>query len=94
MFAYFYIKVVEFFYPLNFVDQEDLPSRLHVFCDDFNTEVHQFSPVNQFDLQLANLCECLETHRPHRISPEFNVGNMRVIDTVFKSLEPRQPIDL
>jgi len=50
--------------------------------------------VNQFDLQLANLCECLETHRPHRISPEFSLGNMRVIDTVFKSLETRQPIDL
>ena len=27
-----------------FVDQEDLPSRLHVFCDNFNTEVHHFHP--------------------------------------------------
>ena len=77
-----------------FVDQEDLPSRLHVFCDDFNTEVYQFSPVNQFDLQLANLCECLETRRPHRISTEFSLGNMRVIEAVFKSLDTRQPIDL
>jgi predicted dehydrogenase len=77
-----------------FVEKEELPAAVHVFHDNFDTEVYRFMPVNQFDLQLAHLCHCLETSRPPRISPEFSLGSMRVIDTIYESMRTGQPVDL
>ena len=77
-----------------FVEKDDLPASVHVFHDNFDTEVYQFSPVNQFDLQLSHLCECLDSGEPHRIRPEFSLGNMLVIDAVHESIRIRQPVDL
>ena len=75
-----------------FVEKEDLPSTIQVFLDNFDTELYEFPPVNQFDLQLGHLCECLDGHASHRIPPEFSLGNMRVIDAVFESIRTGQPV--
>lgn len=77
-----------------FVEKEELPSTIEVFLDNFNTEVYQFQPVNQFDLQLLHLCECLETGTSNRIAPEFSLVNMRVIDAVLESIQTGKPVDL
>ena len=77
-----------------FVEKEDLPATIEVFHDNFDHEVHRFSPVDQFALQLDHLVECLETNTPHRIPPEFSLGNMRVIDAVYESMKTRKPVDL
>ena len=77
-----------------FVEKEDLPATVHVFHDSFNTEVYRFTSVNQFDLQLSHLCDCLATNTPHRIPPEFSLGNMRTIDAVHQSIRTGNPVDL
>jgi len=77
-----------------YVDKEDLPATVQVFHDNFNTERYSFTSVNQFDLQLSHLCDCLETDRPNRISPEFSLGNMRTIDAVYESISSGNPVDL
>ena len=77
-----------------FVDKEDLPATVQVFHDNFNTELYSFTSVNQFDLQLSHLCSCLASDRPHRISPEFSLGNMRTIDAVYESIASGRPVDL
>ena len=77
-----------------FVEKEELPATVHVFYDNFDTEVYQFPAVNQFGLQLQHLCECLEADIPHRIPAEFSLGNMQVIDAVFESMRTGQPVDL
>ena len=46
-----------------------------------------FAPVFQFALQLQHLCDCLERGATHRISPANSLGQMRVIDAIFSSLE-------
>ena len=77
-----------------FVEKEELPATVQVFHDNFDTEVYQFVPVNQFSLQLRRLCECLETDTPYPISPEFSLGNMRVIDAIYESMRTGLPVDL
>ena len=77
-----------------FVEKEDLPASIQVVLDNFEPEVYQFPPVNQFDLQLRHLCECLDSNAAHRIPPEFSLGNMRVIDAVFESIRTGQPVDV
>jgi predicted dehydrogenase len=77
-----------------FVEKEDLPATVQVFYDNFNTEVYHFTSVNQFDLQLSHLCNCLATDKPHRIPPEFSLGNMRTIDAVHESIRSGKPVDL
>ena len=79
---------------VEFVEKEELPAPVHVFHDNFDTEVYQFTPVSEFNLQLSHLCECLDTGRPPLISPEFSLGNMRVIDAVYESMRTGQPVDL
>ena len=46
-----------------------------------------FPPVNQFALQLQHLRDCLEDGGEYRISPQNSLGQMRVIDAVFASIE-------
>ncbi len=77
-----------------FVEKEDLPASVHVYYDNFNTEVYHFTSVNQFDLQLHHICDCLATNAPHRIPPEFSLGNMRAIDAVHESIRTGRPVDL
>ena len=77
-----------------FVEKEELPASVHVFHDNFDTEIFRFMPVNQFDLQLDQLCKCLETGLPPRISPEFSLGNMRAIDAIYESMRTGHPVDL
>jgi hypothetical protein len=69
-----------------------LPAPVHVFCDNFDSETYLFSPVNQFDLQLEHLCECLSGHQVPRITPEFSLGNMRVIDAAFEAMRTGQVV--
>jgi len=77
---------------VEFVTVEELPAPVHVFCDNFDTETYLYSPVNQFDRQLEHLCECLSGHSSPVITPEFSLGNMRVIDAVFESMQTGQPV--
>ena len=79
---------------VEFVEKEELPAPVYVFHDNFDTEVYQFTPVNQFNLQLSHLCECLDTGKRPLISPEFSLGNIRVIDAVYESMRTGQPVDL
>ncbi|MAP86358.1 hypothetical protein CMK16_03125 [Candidatus Poribacteria bacterium] len=57
-------------------------------------EVIHFEPTNQFALQLQHLCDCLETGRPHRISPESCVDQMKVIDAAFESIATGKTVSL
>jgi len=77
-----------------FVEKEDLSASIEVFMDNFDTKVYQFPSINQFDLQIRYLCECLEKKSPHRILPEFSLGNMLVIDAILKSIKTGQPVDV
>ena len=77
-----------------FVEKEDLPATLEVFYDNFDKKILSFTPTDQFAVQLDHLVECLETNTPHRIPPEFNLGNMRVIDAVYESMETGKPVDV
>ena len=77
-----------------FVEKEDLSATVQVFLNNFDTEVHEFPPVNQFDLQLRHVCECLDGSASPRIPPEFSLGNMRVIDAVFESIRTGQPVSI
>jgi predicted dehydrogenase len=79
---------------IEFPGERDLPARLFVYHDNFDTEVHRFAPVNQFEVQLAHLCDCLETGTAPLISPDFSLGNMRVIDAVFESMQTGRPTEL
>jgi len=79
---------------VEFVEKEELPATLHVFRDNFDAEVYQFSSVNEFELQLGHLCHCLDTGEPARISPEFSLANMRTIDAVYESIRTHRPVDL
>ena len=46
-----------------------------------------FPPVYQFALQLQHLRDCLERGGEYRIPPQNSLGQMRVIDAVFASIE-------
>ena len=46
-----------------------------------------FAPVYQFALQLQHLRDCLERGGEYRIPPQNSLGQMRVIDAVFASIE-------
>ncbi len=62
-----------------------------------NREGHQvidFEPCFQFALQLEHLCECLATGKPHRISPESCVNQMRVIDAAFEAMATGRTVEL
>ncbi len=77
-----------------FVEKEDLRSRIEVYRDNFDTEAYEFPPVNQFDLQLRHVCECLDGTVSNRIPPEFSLGNMRAVDAVFESIKTGQPVSI
>lgn len=77
-----------------FVTKEDLPAVVQVFYDNFDTETYQFAPANQFELQMAYLCQGLASGRAPMVSPEFSLGNMRTIDAVYESIRTGQPVTL
>ena len=77
-----------------FVEKEDLPATLEIFYDNFEKEILSFTPIDQFAMQLDHLVECLETNTPHRIPPEFSLGNMRVIDAVYESMKTGNPAEV
>jgi hypothetical protein len=79
---------------VEFVEKEDLPAIVTAYHDNFDTEVYQFASKNRFERQLDHLCQCLTTGKPPIISPEFSLGNMRVIDAVFASMRSGQLIDM
>ena len=57
-------------------------------------QVIDFEPCFQFALQLEHLCECLATGKPHRISPESCVNQMRVIDAAFEAMATGRTVEL
>ena len=57
-------------------------------------EVIDIAPVNQFALQLEHLCEVLATGKPHRISPESCINQMRVIDAAFEAMATGRTVEL
>ena len=57
-------------------------------------EVIDFEPCFQFALQLEHLCEVLATGKPHRISPESCVNQMRVIDAAFEAMATGRTVEL
>ncbi|RKU32399.1 hypothetical protein C6495_10855 [Candidatus Poribacteria bacterium] len=57
-------------------------------------EVIDIEPCFQFALQLEHLCECLATGKPHRISPESCVNQMRVIDAAFEAMATGRTVEL
>ncbi len=62
-----------------------------------NREGHQvieIEPCFQFALQLEHMCECLATGKPHRISPESCVNQMRVIDAAFEAMATGRTVEL
>lgn len=75
-----------------YVDKEPLAATFEVSYNNFDLETYSFAPVNQFELQLAHLCDCLAGTSTPRIPPEFSLANMRVIDAVYASLRARSPI--
>lgn len=54
----------------------------------------EFSPLNQFALQLQHLCDCLTTGAMHRIPPENNIAQMRVIDAALASMASGQVVEI
>lgn len=50
-------------------------------------ETIPFPPTHQFTHQLDHLCSCLEDGRPHRISPENSIAQMRVLDAIAESMQ-------
>jgi len=79
---------------VEFAEKEELPARVYAFCDNFDSEVYEFAPVNQFTLQLKCLCECLEHRKAHPIPMEFSLGNMRAIDAIYSSMRMGAPVSL
>ena len=79
---------------VEFVEKEELSAVIHVFHDNFDTEKYQFTPVNEFDLQLSHICECLDTDSPPLIAPELSLGNMKIIDAVYESINTHEPVDI
>ena len=61
-------------------------------ADANGVETIAFPPVNQFQLQLAHMKECIETGKPHRIPGSDSIAQMRVIDAVYGSLRTGQPV--
>ena len=62
-----------------------------------NRDGHQvidFEPCFQFALQLEHFCEVLATGKPHRISPESCVNQMRVIDAAFEAMATGRTVEL
>ncbi len=57
-------------------------------------QVIDIDPCNQFAAQLEHMCECLETGKPHRISPESCVNQMRVIDAAFEAMATGTTVEL
>ena len=74
-------------------NNEDQPVTIECRAKDRNEDI-SFAPTFQFALQLQHLCDCLTTGRPHRISPENSVNQMRVIDAVFESMATGRAVDL
>lgn len=57
-------------------------------------EVIEFEPCFQFALQLEHMCEVLTTGKPHRISPESCVNQMRTIDAAFEAMATGRTVEL
>ena len=57
-------------------------------------EVIDFEACFQFALQLEHMCECLATGKPHRVSPESCVNQMRVIDAAFEAMATGRTVEL
>ena len=57
-------------------------------------ELFEFGPLSQLVLQLEHMCECLETGRAHRISPQNSVAQMRVLDAVKESMETGEVVEV
>jgi len=51
----------------------------------------EFSPTDQFWLQLEHMQDCLDHGTPHRIPPADSIAQMRVIDAVYASLRSGAP---
>ncbi len=77
---------------VEFVEKGELPATVSVFHDSFDVETYQFAPVSQFEEQLRHLCSCLERNAAPLITPEFSLGNMRVIEAAFQSMRTGQPV--
>ena len=59
-------------------------------------EVEQidFAPTFQFVHQLEHLCDCLDCDKPHRISLENSIAQMRALDAVAESMQSGKTISL
>jgi D-xylose 1-dehydrogenase (NADP+, D-xylono-1,5-lactone-forming) len=79
---------------LDLHENEHYRRGLEVFTDACDTEVYHFGPSSPFERQLRNLCDHLGTDAPLRVSPEFSVGNARVLDAVFESMRTGNPVEV
>ena len=72
-------------------NNESLPVTLERHSADGVEEIN-FPPTYQFTHQLEHLCECLESGRPHRISPQNSIAQMRALDAVAESMRSREAV--
>ena len=79
---------------VEFVEKEDLPATVHVFHDNFDSEVYQFAPVGQFGRELEHLCASLNTGQPPTVPASYSLGNMRAIDAVFESMRTGRAVQV
>jgi len=63
---------------------------LEIFDRQRNRVVETFEVIDQFQLQLQHMQDCLDTGTTHRISPANSIAQMRVIDAVYASLKSGQ----
>ena len=68
-------------------NNEDRPLSAEVRLTNGGRCRYDFAAVDQFACQLEHLRDCLRTGQPHRLAPENSLGQMRVIDAVFASME-------
>ncbi len=57
-------------------------------------ERYEWPEQDDMALQLRHVVDCLEHGVAHRIQPQNSLGQMRVIDAVFESLESGNPVHL
>ena len=61
---------------------------------DDRRELYEFAGQDHMSNQLRHMVDCLEHGVAHRIQPQNSLGQMRVIDAVFESLESGNPVHL
>jgi xylose dehydrogenase (NAD/NADP) len=61
---------------------------------DEEVEQIDFAPTFQFVHQLEHLCDCLDCGKPHRISLENSIAQMRALDAVAESMQSGKTISL